>query len=54
MKEMAEAPPEKLAIPEKVEFKFEEPKPEKEESKPLKKEGKKKKPAKKEPRKSLL
>lgn len=47
IKEKTVAPPEKLSIPEKVEFKSEEPKP-------LKKEGKKKKPAKKEPRKPLL
>lgn len=54
IKEKTEAPPGKLSIPEKVEFKFDEPEPEKEETKPVRKEGKKKKPAKKEPRKSLL
>lgn len=45
----AEAPPEKIEIPEKIKFKFEEKEPEKEEGKPGKKEGKKKKPVKKEP-----
>ncbi len=47
--EKIEVPPEKIEIPEKIEFKFEEPEPEKEEEKPDKKESKKKKPVKKEP-----
>jgi len=41
-----EVPPEKIEIPEKIEFKFEEKEPEKEEEKPEKKESKKKKPVK--------
>jgi hypothetical protein len=47
--EKPEIPPEKIEIPEKIEFKFEEPEPEKEAEKPEKKEIKKKKPVKKEP-----
>jgi hypothetical protein len=51
--EKQEVPPEKIEIPEKIEFKFEEKEPEKEEEKiekkPEKKASKKKKPVKKEP-----
>ena len=46
--ENPEVPLEKIEIPEKIEFKFEEPEPGKEEKKPEKKEIKKK-PVKKEP-----
>ncbi len=43
-----EVPPEKIEIPEKIEFKFEEKEPEKEEEEPEKKESEKIKPVKKE------
>ncbi|MFZ2410022.1 MAG: hypothetical protein WAW23_00460, partial [Candidatus Methanoperedens sp.] len=51
IKEIISVPSEKIEIPEKIEFKFEEPIPEKEE-KPEKKGSIKKKPVKKEPEKA--